>query len=491
MVIDRLSGAIVLTTCAFVRVSAQQPSTGSDLGRIVDLLRKATVTIETQGSGQPHAGSGFIVTKDGLIVTAAHVIRGATSGVARLASGESFEIRGFVALDTSRDFAILRVAGFELPTAILANSDSVRVGQRLIAVGAPLGLEATVTDGILSSRRLVNGVQWLQMSVPVSPGSSGGPIANEAGQVVGVVVAGIVGSAAQNLNFALPINYVRGAIALGMSAVPMPLGSTSAAQRPIPVELPGGIDSLPRVVNRPLGIDWKRLDHVALYVECDTITGFPKYRVAYIQSHAIGQSATGRPVLEVHQLQRIFFVARYCPFAQYADAEYETQGLVFLDSSAGFHMVNEFRDLKQHTSLRFELDIRDTLLRFTNGVGVTRAQHVPRGTIPRPFFNLAVAALPEVLPPQAYVWTVDADTAFSRIEPIQVQLGSTGDERLPIPEKGRQCEFGKRATSFTEKRPTRTLRITNGARRWDMTVMASRPHLSVTKGLRCVQLPTD
>jgi Trypsin-like peptidase domain len=466
---------------------AQQLDRHLESRQIVAALRRATVTVEAHGVGGQSTGSGFVVTKDGLIVTAAHVIRGMSSASVRLASGESYEVRGLVSTDTTRDFALLRIPGFDLPVVVLGNSDSVSFGDRLVAVGAPLGLEATVTDGILSSKRLVNGVQWLQMSVPVSPGSSGGPVANDQGQVVGVVVAAIVGGEAQNLNFALPINYVRGAIALGTDQPPRPLGSSRLGEGTPSLAKPGGMDSLPKVVNRSALFDWRRLDQVTVYVECDTVPGLPKYRVAYSQSYRTGTSPTGRPTLETHELERIFTSANNCPYSRYADAEGETEALVFLDSIGGYHVVTELRNLKDHTSLRSEIDIRDSTFTIAGDRGPVAAK-VPLGTIPKLLLGPALAALPDELPSQIYIWTVDSDSASSRIEPIQVRRDVSGTARVRIREGNKPCEFGDEGNK-QDQLATRTLRITSGARRWDMTVLALQPHLEVTKRLKCLTLP--
>jgi serine protease Do len=182
----------------------------------IETARAATVTIVVAGpDGQSH-GSGFVVSSDGLVVTAAHVIEGATSAIVRFPDGEELNVEGVVAIDRAKDFAIVRVAGFDLPTVPLGDADDVSVGQRVIAIGAPAftTLAGTVSDGLISSERIRDGTRMLQISVPVSPGSSGGPVMTEQGEVIGLVVSSITADDVQNLNFALPINYVRGRLAL-------------------------------------------------------------------------------------------------------------------------------------------------------------------------------------------------------------------------------------------------------------------------------------
>jgi hypothetical protein len=107
-----------------------------------------------------------------------------------------------------RDLAIIKVHGYDLPAITLGNSDSLTVGEAVVIVGSPRGLEGTVTAGILSSVRASDkGFTVLQTDAAVNPGNSGGPLLNRTGQVVGVVSFKL--RSAEGLNFALPINYAR------------------------------------------------------------------------------------------------------------------------------------------------------------------------------------------------------------------------------------------------------------------------------------------
>ena len=154
-------------------------------------VQRATVTIETDHS----TGSAFFVKANGIAVTAAHVLEKARQDRVILASGQSFPVAGVLHYDPVTDLAIVKVNAINLGYVPLGQSQGIQVGQRIIAIGSPLGFPQTVSDGIISSVRSIEGRTLLQISAPVSPGSSGGPISSEAGEVIGVVVSGIRGGA--------------------------------------------------------------------------------------------------------------------------------------------------------------------------------------------------------------------------------------------------------------------------------------------------------
>ena len=148
-------------------------------------------------------GSGFVVASDGTAITNYHVIRGASRATVKFSDGTVGSVDGVGAYDQNRDLAVIRL--MPPPTTVLkiGDSDKVRVGDKIVAIGSPLGLQNTMSVGIVSALR--NGV--IQMSDPISPGSSGGAVFDEHGKVVAVAVAQMV--AGQNLNFAIPINWAK------------------------------------------------------------------------------------------------------------------------------------------------------------------------------------------------------------------------------------------------------------------------------------------
>ncbi len=148
-------------------------------------------------------GSGFAVSNDGTVLTNYHVIRGASRATAKFGEGTQSEVAGVVAFDQSHDVAVLKLASQPSAFLRIGDSDSIKVGQKVIAIGSPLGFQNTVSEGIVSGLR--NGI--IQMSNAISPGSSGGAVFDRYGNVIGISVATV--TAGQNLNFAVPINWAK------------------------------------------------------------------------------------------------------------------------------------------------------------------------------------------------------------------------------------------------------------------------------------------
>jgi Trypsin-like peptidase domain len=177
--------------------------------QIAKRVSPSVVVIQGKTDSGEVLGSGFIVSKDGKIVTNFHVIRDMRTASVQLANNEIFDSVSVLATDERRDVAIVKIAGFNLPVLELGNSDALTVGEPAVIVGSPRGLEGTVTAGILSSiRDSGEGFKVLQTDAAVNPGNSGGPLVNNKGQAIGVVSFKL--RSAEGLNFAVPINYVRG-----------------------------------------------------------------------------------------------------------------------------------------------------------------------------------------------------------------------------------------------------------------------------------------
>ncbi len=157
--------------------------------------------------GDDRLGTGFVVRADGRIATNYHVIAGAREATLTIDKKE-YVVIDIVLLDRDHDLAVLHIAAKNLPVLPLGDSDKVKAGQSVIAIGHPLGLGNTVSNGLVSAvREVEKGLQLLQVSAPISPGSSGGPLLEEHGEVIGVST--LVTTGGQNLNFGMPINYVK------------------------------------------------------------------------------------------------------------------------------------------------------------------------------------------------------------------------------------------------------------------------------------------
>lgn len=151
-------------------------------------------------------GSGFFV-RGGIVATDLHVIKGAASGYAKLVGQTTkYGIAGVLAVDEARDLVLLAVKETGAPSLVLGDSHRATVGQAVYVIGNPKGLEGTVSQGIISGVRQVGSETLLQITAPISPGSSGGPVLDVYGSVIGVAVATVKGG--QNLNFAVPSSYL-------------------------------------------------------------------------------------------------------------------------------------------------------------------------------------------------------------------------------------------------------------------------------------------
>lgn len=191
-----------------------------DAATLFEELAPAVVTVAV--GDQEHirgGGTGFLIDRRGTIATNYHVIEGAKRVKVSFMKGTSFDEPELLAEDAAVDLALLRVdltkpssgAPVEVKPIALGDSDAIAVGERALSIGNPLGLDHTLTDGLISARRVYQGRQWIQTSVPISPGNSGGPLINFKGEVIGVTTASL-GSAfglAQNLNLAVPVNILK------------------------------------------------------------------------------------------------------------------------------------------------------------------------------------------------------------------------------------------------------------------------------------------
>lgn len=178
---------------------------------VVESAAPAVVSITGLRQGRPAgSGSGFVITPDGYVVTNSHVVEGHESFVAETVDGDRVGAE-LIGDDPATDLALLRLATSGLVHVQLGDSDALRPGQLVIAMGSPLGLQSTVSTGVVSAigrnmrgrdGRLIDKV--IQHAAPINPGNSGGPLLDSRGRVVGVNTAII--AFAQGLGFAIPAN---------------------------------------------------------------------------------------------------------------------------------------------------------------------------------------------------------------------------------------------------------------------------------------------
>jgi serine protease Do len=164
---------------AVVNISSLQRGRSDDLARHPDAL----------GADDTSLGSGFIVSKDGYILTCAHVVEEAREILVRLADRREFSAR-LIGLDTRADVALLKIDAGALPTVTFGNPAKLEVGEWVLAIGSPFGFHHSVTSGIVSAKGRSlpqeNYIPFIQTDVPINPGNSGGPLFNLRGEVVGI-----------------------------------------------------------------------------------------------------------------------------------------------------------------------------------------------------------------------------------------------------------------------------------------------------------------
>jgi S1-C subfamily serine protease len=179
--------------------------------RVVETVSPAVISITARDAeGRGGGGSGFIVTPDGYATTNSHVVGDRAKLQAETAEGDQLRVE-IIGDDPATDLAVVRLAASELPYTQLGDSDALRVGQLVIAMGSPFGFQSTVSTGVVSALgrsmrardgRLIENI--VQHAAPINPGNSGGPLVDSRGVVVGINTAII--AMAQGLGFAIPSN---------------------------------------------------------------------------------------------------------------------------------------------------------------------------------------------------------------------------------------------------------------------------------------------
>jgi serine protease Do len=207
---DRALPAVV-----FISAEREAPANAEDVPDIFRFFFDSPPGQQPQP--RPSSGSGFIFKQDGHIITNAHVVEGASNLTVRLLDGREFDGR-VVATDTDTDVAVIKIepGDLRLPTATLGSSDEVRVGDWVLALGSPLGLDFTVTAGIVSAKgRAMTGrsqtalESFIQTDAAVNPGNSGGPLVDLDGRVIGINTLIFGGPTFVGYSFAIPIDLAQ------------------------------------------------------------------------------------------------------------------------------------------------------------------------------------------------------------------------------------------------------------------------------------------
>lgn len=450
----------------------------------------ATVTIEVQGACCVASGSGLLMTQTGLIATSAHIIAGAQRVRVRLSTGELFDAVGMVSYEPQRDLALIVIPGVGLPSAPLANSDNVAVGQRVFAIGVPPGVGTTVTNARLSAVRTEDGVRWLQVSVRVSSSANGGPLVNEQGDVVGLVVAGARGGA-ERFNAVLPINDVRGEAGRLAGKTPTPFGAMAHEETVYPLvggpsagDLPFGAAAGRARTTPDLDLDFRPLNGVVLVFEEEyaghlRVRDSTGYFLSLTPDGSLGVQRTNRREWRDPSVS--------APLAE--QRLLTTYDIGYSDRSSSVFTLRPL--VSEIPTDSWEVHIEAGRYRFRSAAGVREGEATP-GTVPREMLSAIVAALPDSLPPEVRVWVLDA--VANRSEEVIVQFGRRESRMIPVPGDGSECGAGI---------PTRNVAVdvVLGTRRTGMetvsvVVLARRPHvilggaaLSMTSRLKCVVIP--
>lgn len=163
-----------------------------------------------QKDGSTFTATGFVLNENGLVATNRHVLDNALYINLTFNNGTISGEATPLAQSDLVDLALLQIQAQHLPHVTLGDSDTVQPGQTITVIGNPRRLQNTVTSGIISQIRLQkNGTLWQQISAPISPSSSGSPVFNAQGEVIGLAFASLNAPENQNLNFAIPVNYLK------------------------------------------------------------------------------------------------------------------------------------------------------------------------------------------------------------------------------------------------------------------------------------------
>ncbi len=166
-----------------------------------------TITSASRDGSRDNVGTGFVISSDGLIATNFHVVGEGRAVHVELADGRRYDVEAVHAFHRQHDLAILRIKTENLPALELGDTDSVKQGQRVVALGNPAGLRHSVVSGVVSAVREMDGRSMIQVAIPIEPGNSGGPLVDLDGRVLGLLT--MKSLVTPNLGFAVSINLLK------------------------------------------------------------------------------------------------------------------------------------------------------------------------------------------------------------------------------------------------------------------------------------------
>lgn len=199
--------------CGFVlakpKPKAAVPETKKSIPELTAASRPSIVTVTQIGRGgeQEALGTGFVVSKDGLIATNMHVIGNSRLIRVQLHDGSLHDVTEIHATDPSLDLALIKINKKDLKPLALGNSDKIKQGQPVMVIGNPQGLEFSVVEGVISAMREVEDTTMIQIAVPIEEGNSGGPLIDMEGKVQGIIT--LKSAVTSNLGFAHPVNQLK------------------------------------------------------------------------------------------------------------------------------------------------------------------------------------------------------------------------------------------------------------------------------------------
>lgn len=203
---QKKEGANLLLPLPTIPAEPGKTFTAAEIAK--QFTRSIVTIIALDDNEQPLGiGSGFFINDSGHLATNYHVLEGASHAVVKTTDGKVGEIREILALDPDLDMLVAASSFHKSEPLRLGDSSSAQVGESIVVIGNPSGLEGTVSTGIVSAVRTVEKLKFIQITAPISPGSSGGPVFSMTGRVIGMATAYL--TTGQNLNFAMPIEYLR------------------------------------------------------------------------------------------------------------------------------------------------------------------------------------------------------------------------------------------------------------------------------------------